>query len=341
MKKILLTALVSLFLIQSHAWAASFARLTSDRSAYTVGQKAVLMAFLQTLPQNTSDEVYMTAKVNGVAVNITQLSNREWVSLSPVFGVAGNQDWEVSVYLEDKASALALNSSIAFCQNEIFQMQQKMASENDPDARAILQQIIDRDNASIATAQQQLAALRRLMEVDHLSIAVNPALEFSETALVDPMTLTLDSTNGQYAVGTKATLSIHVNPNYTGADGAMENVMAVDMDGVPLITNILGNKDFSAVTQIFTAANVGTHQFHVTLSIRSKAEASALRDAVGEAQTRLDGFQEDYNNSTDPLQRAYDQKQINDLAQVIAGLNTQLQAILTQAATASVSFVVN
>jgi hypothetical protein len=151
-----------------------FAVIQADKPSYTAGSTAAITVSVPIQPSNPDDEILIIPKLAGLQIDATQLSNTEWALVTPILNVVGDISFEADVYLENKFQAINLNSTIAFYEQEIAQLQIQIQNTHDAGTIAALNAQVTRDQGFIQTAQNQLPLIRRLIETDQISLTVTP-----------------------------------------------------------------------------------------------------------------------------------------------------------------------
>ncbi|OFZ80838.1 MAG: hypothetical protein A3K03_11630 [Bdellovibrionales bacterium RIFOXYD1_FULL_44_7] len=338
-----LMAMMTMAVASSAQAAPSFVELKADKPAYTVGERAILTSYVKIRPDNPNYEIYLSATLNGAKIKITKITEKEAVSITPRFIVEGAYEWQVDVYLQDKKTAADLNAMIVFYEEEIFTLNRELEEQTDPEKVEMLTAHIQRDEQIIAAAREQLEENRRKIETQVLNIDVAAVKNNfdSQAELETPVfSLEKDKDGCGYNVGESAMITASLKSEFNGSDGAQEAVMTGRIADVVLFPVQISKKEFIFTTDIFTVADIGEQTFEATLYIRSKARADALRDAITKASQRRADFIEKRDRSEDPAWKAYYQREIDDLTNIIDEFYRQLDEMLTLVGASTIIFCV-
>ena len=323
--------------------APDFLSIKSDKAAYTIGERAILLAEIKIHPSNPDYEIYIESSYGGQAIKTVRISRDFAVAVTPVFAAAGSSDWVVDAYFQDKSLAADLNATIAFYESERCALEKFLAAETDPVRRGMLQAQIDRDAAIVSDARVQLAANRRKVETQTLAVPVGgsvpqpPAPPVPGTA---PLIIEKDGQGCGYHVGDHATFFVHVMSAFEGPDGPEESIVTGRIGAVVLSGAQSSAREFTFTSAAFTAQDMGERTFEATLYIRSKARASSLRDAIAKAATRRAQYIALRDETEDPLSKAYYQREIDDLTDVLSVFHERLESMKTLVGTRTLGFCV-
>lgn len=321
-------------LAQEEVVAPVFVELLLDKPSYEAGERAILSVYHSILPLDANTEVIALGSFDDEPINVTRIADRQSVSISPVLAAAAH-NWEISVYLQDKQLAQALTSTIVFYEAEIVSLSSQRDAETDPDKRAILQGLVDRDQGFIDAAKGHLTSARRLVETK--SVTVNAALSLRGVRIKDD-TPALEVDTGSpacalYAVGTHVTFTVNVLESFMGSDGPKEAVVRGLFDAQVLGLTSSTAQQFVFNTPEFQLQDVGAHTFRARLFVRSQARADNLRDAISKAQIRRAQYIALRAGTVDASLQGYYTFCIGEMTSIINEFYRQLEAILVEVGT--------
>ncbi|MGZ3693634.1 MAG: hypothetical protein ACXVBL_05150 [Bdellovibrionota bacterium] len=316
-----------------------FASVEADQSSYTVGSKGILFAHIERMPTNKDSELYLSLLFQGEKVNVIQVSDYLAVALPKRFDLAGDFDLELSVLEQSKAEQKDLDSARVFYLSQIASLQKDLDAENDPEARDILQQRIAVLQGRVSALTDRMDSTRSLLEVDHLTVAIDPALKhsvqtsgvFSGQANRNPAT---------YGVGEKAAFTFHPNTGFNGPDGPKENVFLTKVDGQAIGQAWNAGTDYTISTAAFLAANIGGHVAGTTFFVRSQKQADSLRNAKTQSSKRIQDLTKLRDSAENEVDRVYYNLKISELNGVVSAITAQLNAILLEVGNLSIPFTV-
>lgn len=149
---------LALGLISNVAHAIPIAKFTSDKSIYSVGEKAILRVHLQTEPDNKNLEFHVVVHddVNNVVV-LDLIAPREFLGFTPALAVAGTYTYHAETFIQDRRVAAALNAAITAYTAEIARIDALLAGATDPQVIADLQFEREGNVNKRAAAQSELA----------------------------------------------------------------------------------------------------------------------------------------------------------------------------------------
>ena len=314
----------------------SFTDLHSDLGSYLNGQRAVLTVHLPIQPSNPMYGLALSARLNGAPFRLLRLTERMAGGVTPLLTSPGVQHWEVTVYLEEKMPVRSREAAIVFWAEEILLINQRLGIETDPEIRANLQAQRERDQRFIEDAQNQIGGFRRELVVSSYDFNVTALnLTQTETSSDPVLDLRTEGEGCDYAVGTRATFLSRVLTDFTGADGPRENILRATFDGIAAGIEAMNSRDFRTITSEFTTADVGLHDYEATLWVRSKARADRIREAISAAEQGRAQAIASRDATTDPYERAYWQRRIDDLSRILLEFGAQLEASLERVTSAS------
>jgi len=183
-----------------------FLELSSDKSSYSVGEKAILSANIVIQPDDPTYEIYLKAKFDNKKIKLTRLTEHRAVALTPSFDDLGNYVWQVKVYLQKKRPAANLNESIAYYQSVITQCEGRLEYETDPDIISTLKDAIANAKTLIRQMERDLEDLRILVGVQTLTVAVESKQTVTNNNVSPAFYIETDRDNDTFAVGERATL---------------------------------------------------------------------------------------------------------------------------------------
>lgn len=311
-----------------------FVALKSDRPNYRVGERAVLTAYIRIQPDNPKYEIFLSSRLGDAALKVTRISDNHGASISPRFANTGTFEWTVDVFLQDKRQAHSFLAAIQFYEKENCRLEERLSGETDPEKRAQIQAEMARNREIIAAAQKQLLDLRRQVDSLTLSVSVTEGsrLELWDDSVASEnsaLRITADHEDPrEYRVGERATLTVRVTRNFSGEDGPRENIVRATFDGVAIGVVKVSRKEFLSTTRIFSSQDVGRHTYRASLSIRSKAQADSLRDAIEKAEERRGRHVEERDQTEDEMERAYFEQEIAELTAIIGEFFRQLEEAL-------------
>ncbi|OFZ79751.1 MAG: hypothetical protein A2583_06910 [Bdellovibrionales bacterium RIFOXYD1_FULL_53_11] len=152
--------------------APDFVELQSDKTVYAVGARALLTAHVRIQPKNPDFEIALVATLDGAPVNVIRVSDGEAAVVTPVFSAAGNFQWIVDVYFQNKRVAAGINASIAKYQEEYCRLEKELAEETDPVKRQNLIDRMNRDTQLIVALRGRLDSVRRKIETRAFVVTV-------------------------------------------------------------------------------------------------------------------------------------------------------------------------
>ena len=135
-------------------------KLSSDKSLYQIGDRAILTAKLLIAPTNSSQEFFLDASLNSQPIKISSQDGITYYSTSPKIQSVGEHSWEVNLYLQDKRQARTLMEAIENLKNEIAKIEKELDSETDPDERVVLFRKMQQKEKDILLLKDQLVKLR-------------------------------------------------------------------------------------------------------------------------------------------------------------------------------------
>lgn len=334
--KALISTLLATVALPALAAEPQFLKIQPDQSSYVVGSKAIVFGYINRLPTESTKELFVSMRVGGELTNAIRLSDRLVVALPRRFEAAGNYSVESNVFLQDREEMLNLEQSAAFYQLEINALLTKLESENDPDAKELIEAEIAASRQKRGAMVRKIADARALVEVGTKQVTVSPIFNFKSTGIMD---VTIDRDPAVYSVGESANFTVHLNSLFDGPGGPHEPVVKAMIGSQPLSPEVSG-ENFSFTSFIFSAEDIGLREFEATYFIRPKAQADVLRNASQLAlleKNKLEGLLAD---SVSPKERAYLELKIADLNRVVAAIGDQLEEILVEVDSGSLEFTV-
>jgi hypothetical protein len=345
MKKVLLSLFLTMpCMVCADTGAPNFISIVTDKPTYVLGDQATITVDTLLAPQNFADRIYLQGKVDGVPVNLVFLSDVESAFVSPAFTVVGNVDFEVDVYLENVQNSTALNEGIAYYQTDITNLNAQLAATSDPTQIAALQAQIQRDQTLVSQMQENLMAERRLVEIDHQTIAVTAeSPELRKPRLVDSpiLTITFDHSDSTYHPGESAAAQMSVLSDFDGSDGPEEIVVRAKLDGSPIAVTNTSETQFNSVIGPFSQNDLGAHELSADVFIRPQYQVAVFRSSISQAEAlrNIDISNRDLSN--DPKTQAYYNLKIQELDQIISAFYQRLESILTPVGNGSATITIS
>lgn len=336
MRAILTTLLAS---ISFSALAADpqFVRIQPDQASYEVGAKAIVFAYVDRLPTESTKEFFVSMRVGGELTNTIRLSDRLLVALPKRFQDLGIQFVESNVFLQTKAEQLQLAQSVAFYQRQIDALSKQLEDERDPEKQALLEAVIAKQQMKLLEVQGQIEGRRTLVEVGQSSILVTPS---SSLKPASTFTLTANRDPAEYFVGESAIFTAHLNTQFTGPDGPKEAVLRGKIGETSVVAPGQSGDDFVFTSPVFTASHLGDQNLTVDYSVRSKAQADLLRNASILAGKQKQDLEKKLADSVVPEERAYLEAKVLEMTQVMNAIALQLEEILVEVDENSLNFTV-
>lgn len=311
-----------------------FIDLKSGEAQYEVGERAVLLASVRTSPTDPGMEVHLEATWNSEKMKLTKFSDTEFAVVTPAMPDTNPYHWEVKAYLQDRDSALNLNSSIALIQKENILLNQKHALETDPDKKALLLQAISENEALILGLRSQLELGRTLVETKELYIYPVQSKKAKKLAL--PLEISTDKIDNIFTVGEAGNITFTVNPSELSETYEFDSEVEAQMGATQM--SVTKNSEVSFQSYLDTnGLAVGYHSISATLFIRNKRDANSLLDAINKAAVMKAKTEQLRDGETSAAMIAYYQREIDDLTAIIAAFYGVYAEMRTSVATASLN----
>ncbi|AFY03086.1 hypothetical protein [Bdellovibrio bacteriovorus] len=292
-----------------------FIELKSGKTQYVVGERAVLLASVRTSPSDPATEVHLEATWNTDAIKLTKFSDTEFAVVTPVLPDTSPYHWEVKAYLQNRASALNLNSSIALLQKENILLSQKHSLETDPEKKALLLQAISENEALILGLQTQLQQGRTLLETKELY--VYPTQVKKGHRLSSPLQISTDKVDDVFVVGESGTVTFQVNPSEMTETYEFVSEVEATLGASPMV--LVKNSDLNYQSSIDgSMLTVGSHAISASLFIRNKRDANSLLDAIDKAALMKAKNEQLRDAETNTALIAYYQREVDDLTAIIS-----------------------
>jgi len=304
-----------------------FLNLSSDQDNYSTGQKAVLIAHVAIQPDNPNFELFLAADFNGVAIELTKLTDKEWASVTPTLNDTGSFAWSVRAYVQNKREAAELDGAIAYYEELIGQCSDHLQTTTDPEQIALLLQTINQSNDIKSELEDQLVALRTLVEISTFNVEVN--LNHSESfisTVPDPsFFIDTDREDHTYQLGERATLFVHILTNFQG----QETVVRAIFGGQDIAVTKSNEKEFISLTDEFVSGDEGDHTYTATIYTRDKQRADSNRKAIQSGTKLRNSYIKKRNATQDPAKKAFFQKKIDEITRIIQTLYEILEDSLS------------
>jgi len=333
----ILTALLACASLPALAADPQFVRIQPDQASYEVGAKAIVFAYVDRLPTESTKEFFVTMRVGGELTNAIRLSDRLLVALPKRFEAAGKQTIESNVFLQTKAEQLQLAQAAAFYQKKIDALRKQLADERDPENRALLEAIIAKQQAKLREVQNQIEGQRTLVEVGQSTVLVTPS---SSLKPASTFSLTADREPAEYLVGESATFTAHLNTLFTGPDGPKEVVLRGRIGEESVSAPVRSGDDFTFTSPVFEASHAGERAFSVNYLVRSQTQSDVLRNALRLAIKQKQDFEKKLEESVGPEEWPYFQAKAIEMNQVVDAISMQLEEILVDIDEAILNFTV-
>lgn len=120
-------------LISVWAHAIPITKFTSDKTTYSIGERAILRTHLATEPENRNLEFHVVVgESGGGAVVLGKLSDREFMGFTAVFSGQGEKTYTATTYIQDRRITAGLVAVINLASSEIVRIDGLLATETDP-----------------------------------------------------------------------------------------------------------------------------------------------------------------------------------------------------------------
>lgn len=320
--------LASVLLLLSFAMSAfadqSTLMLSTSKASYTAGNRAVLIARAVFSPADSKKEYVFKAKLNTANIKITSISPAVAYTVTNELP-AGNYTWEVQTFVQNKVDAQRLNETIVFYEQEVRELQRKIAAETNAQVLAMLNAQVVRDNSIILRTQSQLDKIRTSVGVKTISFVVNSVTKNLFNRTMPTVTVTADSSTGIYFVGATAQFTIELNSlSVEGeeADWLFDAGIPALGEKPAIALNKTENSPTSSTftTTAFDAASSGWRELVPQLKYRLKSQLVKFKEAIGLAVTRKNEYIHLKNQTNDPKRTAYYQSLIAEVDLLISAL---------------------
>jgi hypothetical protein len=133
--------------------------LTSDKTFYTAGNKATVVASLSGQPSSAEEEFFVSATFAGSPIGLTGITKTQSYAITPALST-GNSLFTAQVFLQNSREASAYNHAIRHFQEEIAGWQADLVAATDPNEISTLNAEISHDQDRLVATQEALARAR-------------------------------------------------------------------------------------------------------------------------------------------------------------------------------------
>ncbi len=305
-----------------------FATIITDSENYNLGERSLVTAGIDILPDNPNYEISVLAYFNNKAVVVNKLTDSEAVAFSPDLAEVGEFAWRVDLYLQDKNRALEYNEVILNLERSIDSTNRQIARERDQVLKDLLIQEKARLNQELQIVKRQLSDIR--VKVDSQTASINVGEKGIDLKSFFASLLLKNSFNHEnlhYVAGDTVEYSIQVISGFLGDDGEQELVVRGWLNGAKQKLVADGVYFYQGSSVIAEDAS-GEQAFISRLYLRSKVRSQSVRGGIAKAEVKLREYMHLRAGAYDTIMEQYYARKVTEMEKVIANYYRILEQML-------------
>lgn len=306
MKKIILFSIIMSWCLAGNASEPRFLELNSYGDP-VVGQKQALVASVRTKPTDQEAEFYIASKVDDEGIKITQFGDTEYAGVMVNPQVSGTYIWEVKAYLQNKVLARDVSAAVLSIEQEISLLSERFSEETDPAKKASITAAILAYENQKSELVTRLESHRVLVETRTLDLNIADPPEIRQVN--QPITVHVDTPNGDITFGDKASIYVDV---YPGTPERTKNRVEAWLAGERIYFDKVTEKTFKATVDSGLLA-LGPQVLSVNFYYSNYHHAESILNAYLISNQRILELTASRDSALDPAIADYYQKEINDV----------------------------
>ncbi|WP_413943305.1 hypothetical protein [Bdellovibrio sp. HCB-162] len=320
----------------SLAYGQSLSTLRMNKSQFVEGERAVLLASLNSSPQNADEEYFMLGSLNTNQLKLTRISDTEAASVTVPLAL-GTYSWEVKTYKQSKSLAKQIEADLLMAEVDIQKVSRLLSSETDPNKISDLTTALQNLNDRKVNLKTQLSQGRTLIEAKSISFQVVSQYKRLHRT-TNALTLSTNMTNDTFVSGEQGTLSVAIDEGNLGGSG-LEAEISATLGGTSVwpvkVSEWLYQSEINSAQ-----LGAGSHAYVATLYTRDKASASSIRDAIVKGGNRKVQTEILKNSTLNSRLILYYEKEIADLVMILDSFYGVLDQLKTLVETKSLTLTV-